>query len=71
MTNLTVIQTSPDPQQVATRARGRTSIGARIGAMRQNRIGALPLVLAALAAIAWVNVSLASYETSWETHRRD
>jgi hypothetical protein len=35
---LTVIQTSPDPERVATRARRRTSIAERIGAMSQNRI---------------------------------
>jgi Na+/H+ antiporter NhaA len=69
MTNLTVIQTSPDPEQVAARARRRTSIAARIGAMGQNRIGALLLLLATLAAIVWANVSLASsYETFWGTH---
>ena len=68
MTNVTVIQTSPDPEQVAARARRRTSIGARIGAMGQNRIGALLLLVGTLAAIVWSNVSLASYETFWETH---
>jgi hypothetical protein len=41
MTNLTVIQTSPNPEQVAARARRHTSIAARISAMGQNRIGAL------------------------------
>jgi hypothetical protein len=39
--------------------------------MSQNRIGALLLLVATLAAIVWANVSLASYETFWETHRRD
>jgi Na+/H+ antiporter NhaA len=68
MTNLTVIQTSPDPEQSAARARRRPSIAARIGAMGQNRIGALLLLVATLAAIVWTNVSLASYETFWETH---
>jgi hypothetical protein len=34
----------------------------------QNRIGALLLLVATLAAIVWANVSLASYETFWETH---
>jgi Na+/H+ antiporter NhaA len=68
MTNLTVIQTSLDPEQGSARARRRTSIAARIGSMGQNRIGALLLLVATLAAIVWANVSLASYETFWETH---
>lgn len=68
MTNLTVIQTSPDPEQVAARARRHTSIAARISATGQNRIGALLLLVGTLAAIVWANVSLASYETFWETH---
>jgi Na+/H+ antiporter NhaA len=68
MTNLTVIQTSLDPEQVAARARRRPSIAARIAAMGQNRIGALLLLVGTLAAIVWANVSLALYETFWETH---
>ena len=68
MTNLTVIQTSLDPEQGGDHARQRPSIAARIGSMGQNRIGALLLLVATIAAIVWVNVSLASYETFWETH---
>jgi Na+/H+ antiporter NhaA len=68
MTNLTVIQTSLDPEQSAARSRRRPSIAARIGAMGQNQIGALLLLVATLAAIVWTNVSLALYETFWETH---
>ena len=68
MTNLTVIRTSPDAEQGAARARRRPSIAARIGSMGQNRIGALLLLVATLAAIVWANVSLVSYETFWETH---
>lgn len=68
MTNLTVIRTSPDAEQGAACARRRPSIAARIGSMGQNRIGALLLLVATLAAIVWANVSLASYETFWETH---
>jgi hypothetical protein len=33
MTNLTVIQTSPNPEQVATRARRHTSIAAQISGL--------------------------------------
>ena len=68
MTNLTVVQTSLDPEQGSARARRRTSIAARIGSMGQNRIGALLLLVGTLAAIIWANMSLASYETFWETH---
>lgn len=45
MTNLTAIQTSPAPEQVATCALRGSSIAARSGAMRQNRIGALLLLV--------------------------
>jgi hypothetical protein len=68
MTNLTVVQTSLDPEQGSARARRRTSIAARIGSMGQNRIDALLLLVGTLAAIIWANVSLSSYETLWETH---
>ncbi|MEU8276407.1 Na+/H+ antiporter NhaA [Microbispora bryophytorum] len=68
MTNLTVTQTSLDPEQGAVCARRRPSIAARISAMGQSRIGALLLLVATLAAIVWANVSLASYGTFWQTH---
>src|SRR5262245_11452021 len=69
MTDLTVIQTSLlDAGQGAARARARPSIAARIGSMGQNRIGALLLLVATLAAIVWANVSMASYETIWQAH---
>lgn len=67
MTNPTVIQTSLDPEEGAGGARRRPSIAARIGAMGQNRIGALLLLGTTLAAIIWANVSLASYQTFWQT----
>ncbi len=46
----------------------RPSIAARISAMGQNRIGALLLLLATAAAIAWANAADASYTGFWETH---
>src|SRR5690349_12338404 len=46
----------------------RPSIAARISAMGQNRIGALLLLLATAAAIAWANLSSGSYSGFWETH---
>lgn len=68
MTNPTVIQTSLDPEEGAAGAGRRPSIAARIGAMGQNRIGALLLLGTTLAAIIWANMSLASYQTFWQTH---
>ncbi|BDV31869.1 Na+/H+ antiporter NhaA [Microbacterium terricola] len=68
MVNLTLIQRSPDPEQVDARARERRSIASRIRAMGQSRIGALLLLLATVAAIVWANVSSGSYSTFWETH---
>lgn len=46
----------------------RPSIAARISAMGQNRIGALLLLVATAAAIAWANLSSGSYHGFWETH---
>ena len=46
----------------------RPSIAARISAMGQNRIGALLLLLATVAAVAWANLSSGSYSGFWETH---
>jgi Na+/H+ antiporter NhaA len=46
----------------------RPSIAARISAMGQNRIGALLLLVATAAAIAWANISSGSYAAFWETH---
>ncbi len=46
----------------------RQSIASRISAMGQNRIGALLLLVATAAAIAWANLSSGSYEGFWETH---
>ena len=46
MANLTIIQTSPDPEQVDAQARNRRSVAARIRALGQNRIGAVLLLLA-------------------------
>ena len=67
MAELTIIQRSPDPEQVA-QSRTRRSIAEKIRGMGQNRIGALILLLATLAAIIWANVSVGSYEAFWETH---
>jgi hypothetical protein len=67
MTDFTVIQTAFAPEQGAARTRRRPSIARRIGSMDQNRINALLLLVAALAAVVWDNVSLASYESFQET----
>ncbi|WP_214468189.1 Na+/H+ antiporter NhaA [Microbacterium flavescens] len=68
MANLTIIQQSPDPEQVAERSRTRRSIADKIRAMGQNRIGALLLLLATVVAIVWANFATGSYEAFWETH---
>lgn len=68
MTNLTVIQTSPDPERVAAERRRHRSIAEKIRAMGQNRIGALLLLIATVIAIVWANISAVSYEAFWETH---
>jgi Na+/H+ antiporter NhaA len=68
MANLTVIQTSPDPEQVEANARSRRSIAEKIRALGQNRIGALLLLIATLVAIVWANVAGAAYDSFWETH---
>src|SRR5690349_11538455 len=68
MTNLTVIQTSPDPERVAAERRRHRSIAEKIRAMGQNRIGALLLLIAPVIAIVWANISAVSYEAFWETH---
>ncbi|HET8926328.1 MAG TPA: Na+/H+ antiporter NhaA [Microbacterium sp.] len=67
MANLTQIQTSPDPEQIAERTRRRRSIAEKIRAVGQNRVGALLLLLATLAAIVWANAGTSSYETFWQT----
>jgi len=67
MTNLTVNQTSLGPEHDAATHR-RPSIAGRIGAMGQNRIGAVFLLVGTLSAIVWANDSLASYDAFWETH---
>lgn len=68
MANLTVIQTSPDPEQVDAHVRRRRSIADKIRAMGQARIGALLLLVATVVAIVWANVSAGTYDAFWETH---
>ncbi|SIN44738.1 hypothetical protein [Micromonospora cremea] len=68
MTNLTVIQTSRGRERGTDRFRRRPSIAGRIGAMGQNRIGVLFLLVGTLAASVWANGSLTSYDAYWKTH---
>ena len=58
MAELTIIQRSPDPEQSAAQSRTHRSIAEKIRALGQNRIGALILLLATVAAIIWANVSV-------------
>jgi Na+/H+ antiporter NhaA len=68
MAELTIIQRSPDPEQSAAQSRTHRSIAEKIRALGQNRIGALMLLLATVAAIIWANVSVGSYEMFWDMH---
>ncbi|MCP2636595.1 Na+/H+ antiporter NhaA [Microbacterium sp. HD4P20] len=68
MDNLTLIQRSPDPEQIAERSRTPHSIAEKIRSLGQNRIGALLLLLATAVAIVWANVATGAYESFWETH---
>lgn len=65
-TSLTLIRTSPDPRQAVVGPHG-SMIAARVRAMGRNRIGALLLLLATVAAIAWVNIAPESYGGFWES----
>ena len=68
-TQLTVIQHSPDPDHPHTHSRDdKRSIADVIRSIGQNRVGALLLLLATVAAIVWANASHGSYEGFWETH---
>jgi Na+/H+ antiporter NhaA len=66
--SLTIIQRSPDPEQVDQRSRTHRSIADKVRAMGQARIGALLLLVATAAAILWANVSHGTYDSFWETH---
>ena len=68
MTQLTVIQRSPDPEQVDAQSSTRRSIAEKIRSLGRNRVGALLLLLATVAAILWANVATNSYQGFWETH---
>jgi Na+/H+ antiporter NhaA len=67
MTNLTVIERSPDPETHDPGGRG-PSIAERIRALGQTRMGALLLLLGTVAAIVWANASAGSYGEFWDTH---
>lgn len=66
MSNLTTILRSPDPE--APEDAPRPSIAERIRDLGQNRLGAILLLTATIAAIAWANFSHDSYDGFWETH---
>ncbi|MCP2030292.1 Na+/H+ antiporter NhaA [Okibacterium sp. HSC-33S16] len=67
MPNLTIIERSPDPEEVDTGAK-RSSVAEYIRAMGQVRVGALLLLAATVLAIAWANLSSGSYHGFWDTH---
>lgn len=67
MSNLTLIEQSPDPEQTELKGR-RPSIAERIRSMGQVRVGAFLLLGATVAALAWANLSHGSYDGFWDTH---
>lgn len=67
MAQLTVIERSPDPERPEL-AGPQPSIAARVRALGMQRTGALLLLLGTVLAIAWANLSHATYESFWETH---
>jgi Na+/H+ antiporter NhaA len=67
MTNLTLIQRSPDPEAVGASRDRRPTLAERFRAMGRSRLGAMLLLLATLVAIVWANISFTGYEHFWET----
>ena len=65
---LTLIQRSPDPENVGQSRDRRPTIAERFRAVGRSRLGALLLLLATIVAIVWANISFAGYEQFWETH---
>ena len=60
--------TEPPQTSGAGRGRRHRSIAEKIGDVSPQRIGALMLLLATIAAIVWANAGMSSYEGFWETH---
>lgn len=67
MTQLTMIERSPDPERPELSG-PQPSIAARVRGMGTTRAGALLLLVGTLLAIAWANLSHATYEAFWDTH---
>jgi Na+/H+ antiporter NhaA len=67
MSELTLIQRSPDPDHGHEGER-RPSIADRVRALGQNRVGAILLLIATVVAIAWANISYGSYHGFWDMH---
>ncbi|SMH44008.1 sodium/proton antiporter, NhaA family [Rathayibacter oskolensis] len=66
MTHLAVVERSPDPE-LPHHGERRPSIAARIANAGEARTGAVLLLLATAAAIAWANISYSTYHDFWET----
>jgi Na+/H+ antiporter NhaA len=67
MTELTIIERSPDPERPRESSERRPSIAARIGDMGESRLGALLLLIATVAAVVWANAESGSYHEFWST----
>ncbi|AWB88007.1 Na+/H+ antiporter NhaA [Mycetocola zhujimingii] len=67
MSNLTLIEQSPDPEESKRDGR-RHSVADRLRSMGQVRAGAFLLLGATLAALAWANFAHGSYDGFWDTH---
>jgi len=69
MSELTIIEHSPDPERPEEHSRRKQpSIAARIRDLGESRIGAILLLLATAVAITWANISYDSYHGFWDTH---
>lgn len=67
MTNLTIIERSPDPELPRSPAERRPSIAGWVREMGEQRVGALLLLVATAVAIVWANTAAGSYHDLWAT----
>ncbi len=68
MTQLTIIQRSPDPLEPHNHPHKHRSIADKLRALGEVRLGAILLLLATVIAVVWANLPGDSYHQFWETH---